>query len=232
MNIHYFQHVSFEGPAYLSQWAISNGHTLIGTAVFENMSLPDPKTVDCLIVLGGPMNIYEEDEHAWLKSEKEFISAFIKSGKPVIGICLGSQLIASVLGAKVFANHDKEIGWFPIESTDEAKTHPLFSGIRFDQPVFHWHGDTFELPKGAQNLFTSAGCANQAFSYGSNVLAFQFHPEVTRQALDAMIENGRDELVPGRFIQTESEMRSHLTLGEVSNSILDTILDRFLHQYV
>src|SRR2546428_2396131 len=121
MNIHYFQHVPFEGLGCIEDWANRKSHVLSSTRFFEKHTLSDLKTIDWLIVMGGPMGVYDESEYLWLKEEKEFIKKAIDANKVVIGICLGSQLIAEVLGAKVYKNKFTEIGWFPVEVFEGTK---------------------------------------------------------------------------------------------------------------
>src|SRR5690606_32591469 len=113
----------------------------------------------------------------WMKEEKKLIEKAILKGKRVIGICLGAQLIADVLGARVFPNKEKEIGWFPIELTEEGQKSPFFAGFNKTETVFHWHGDTFEIPKGAEHIASSKVCENQAFLFDHKVLGLQFHLE-------------------------------------------------------
>src|SRR5262249_35158018 len=152
MRIHYLQHVAFEDLAAIESWAEDAGHTIAATQLFRNQPLPETADFDMLVVLGGPMNIYEEDQHPWLASEKRFIERALGEEKHVLGICLGSQLIADILGARVFRNREKEIGWFPITLTEAAQSHPLFADVPENITVFHWHGDTFDLPAGAIHL--------------------------------------------------------------------------------
>ncbi|MBV9468373.1 MAG: type 1 glutamine amidotransferase, partial [Abitibacteriaceae bacterium] len=143
MRIHSFQHVPFEGLASIEAWATSRGHTLSASKFYNSEPLPQIEEIDWLIVMGGPMNIYEENKYPWLVPEKHFIKQAIDRQKPVLGICLGAQLIADVLGAKVTRNPSVEIGWFPIQLTAAALNSPLFSFLPSQFPVLHWHGDTF-----------------------------------------------------------------------------------------
>ena len=143
MRIHYLQHVPFEDLAYIETWAKDKGHSLSVTKLYLNEKLPGMDDFDWLIVMGGPMNIYEEREYPWLVEEKQFIEEVIKTGKVVLGICLGAQLIADVLGGKVRQNDYQEIGWFPVTKTSEANNSVFFKSLPDDFMAFHWHGDTF-----------------------------------------------------------------------------------------
>jgi GMP synthase-like glutamine amidotransferase len=176
--------------------------------------------------MGGPMNIYEDNKYPWLTQEKRFIEQAIENEKIILGICLGSQLIADVLGAKVFPNPDKEIGWFPIELTSEAQSSQVFNVLPNSFTAFHWHGDTFDLPKGATRMAMSKGCQNQAFIYGERVVGLQFHLESTKASVQAMIENCADEIVEGKYIQKPDEMRSHQNNFRKINEAMHTLLDR------
>ena len=151
----------------------------------------------------------------------------IDSDKTVIGICLGSQLIAEVLGTKVFSNNQKEIGWFDIQQVFENRNHPILKSFIPKFPVFHWHGDTFDLPTGSIRLFESEVCTNQAFIYQENVLGLQFHFEVTAETMKEMLENGKEELVKNETIQSAEEILLQAANIEVNNQRMFSILDYF-----
>lgn len=206
MRIHYLQHVPFEGLASIEQWATNKDYILSATKFYNGDTLPSVDHLDWVMVMGGPMNIYENDKYPWLTWEKHFIEEAIKKNKIVIGICLGSQLIADVLGSKVYKGQEKEIGWYPIQMTTEAQNYPVFASFPASFPVFHWHGDTFDLPPGTVRLAYSEVCANQAFIYGDRVLALQFHLESTQDSVRQIIENCASELVTGKYIQKPEEM--------------------------
>ena len=137
---------------------------------------------DLLIVLGGPIGAYEDDLYPFLTDELALIQHRLARRAPVVGVCLGAQLIARVLGAKVYPGPAKEIGWAALSMTDAGRQGPLapLEGV----PVLHWHGDTFDLPAGAVRLASTAVCANQAFALDAHVLAFQFHPEATEAGFE------------------------------------------------
>ncbi len=203
MNIHYFQHVPFEGLGSIENWARKPDHKMTATRFYEDHKLPFIDICDMLIVMGGPMSVHDEDKYDWLTEEKRFIEKAIIRGKKVIGICLGAQLIAEVLGSKVYKNKEKEIGWMPIELTPEGKKANVFSDFTDNQTVFHWHGDTFDLPNGAVQLARTEACEQQAFLYDNHVLGLQFHLETTEETVMAMIENCKDDLAQtGNYIQS------------------------------
>lgn len=202
IRIHYLQHVPFEDLGCIESWAVEKGHLLSSTKFYENGCLPELAEFDWLIVMGGPMGVYDVDKYSWLLPEKVFIQESMQSGKTVLGICLGAQLIASSMGAKVYRNAEKEIGWFAISPTFESLQNPLPIKRGESIMVFHWHGDTFDLPAGANRLASSEACLNQAFGIGEKVLGLQFHFEVTEKSLERLIANCGDELVPAKYIQS------------------------------
>ncbi|MEH2122766.1 type 1 glutamine amidotransferase [Nostoc sp.] len=227
MRIHYLQHVPFEGLASIEHWLTKKDHILSATKFYNGDSLPSVNSLDWVIVMGGPMNVYEDDKYPWLIWEKHFIEEAIKKNKIVIGICLGSQLIADVLGSKVYKGQEKEIGWYPIQVTTEAQNSAVFASFPAFLTVFHWHGDTFNLPPGAVRLASSEVCANQAFIYGDRVLGLQFHLESTQDSVLQIIDNCASELVRGKYIQKPEEMLARDDDLSNINTAMCKILDYF-----
>ncbi|WP_138503757.1 type 1 glutamine amidotransferase [Nostoc sp. PA-18-2419] len=227
MKIHYLQHVPFEGLASIEQWVRKKNYILSVTKFYNNDILPSVDDLDWLIVMGGPMNIYEDDKYPWLSLEKHFIAEAINKNKTVIGICLGSQLIADVLGSKVYQGQEKEIGWYPIKMTTEAQKSSIFASLPASFTVFHWHGDTFDLPPYAVPLAYSEACTNQAFIYGDRVLGLQFHLESTKDSVRQIIENCGSELVIGKYIQKPEEMLAQNDNFSNINTLMSKILDYF-----
>jgi GMP synthase-like glutamine amidotransferase len=205
MNVHVLQHVPFEGLGSIEAWLAEREAVTSATRFFDSPRLPELAELDLIIALGGPMSVNDEVELAWLKDEKRFVSDAVRAGKAVLGICLGAQLIASALGARVYPGPHKEIGWFDIESTSDSSQ--LFQFPR-TATVFHWHGETFDLPSGASRLARSVGCENQAFQIGSRVIGLQFHLETTPESVESLIFHCRNELVEDRFIQSEEALHS------------------------
>ena len=206
MRIHFLQHVPFEGPAGIGDWAARKGHSVTTTPLFENVDLPDQPDFDWLIVMGGPMGIHDEADYPWLVREKDFLREAIAGGKIVVGVCLGAQLIADALGARVYRNQQKEIGWFPIELTERGQASRLFVFLPHRFEVFHWHGDTFDLPEGAVHLARSEVCEQQAFLYDERVLGLQFHLESTPVSVADIVANCADEIVPTTYVQDAEHM--------------------------
>lgn len=225
LNIHYFQHAPFEGPGIIEDWVKSNNHKLSSTKFYEKASPPELEDIDWLIVMGGPMGVYDEDKLPWLKAEKDFIAQAINQNKIVLGICLGSQLIASAAGARVYPNKQKEIGWFPLQLTDEGKNNSLFKALPDDFTVFHWHGDTFNLPPGAVRLAGTAVTENQAFVLKDRVLGLQFHMEVTEESIAGMLHHCKADIVPSEYVQTVETIRSTCEYISGNNKQMARILD-------
>jgi GMP synthase-like glutamine amidotransferase len=204
MHAHFFQHVPYEGIGNIEPWLIAKGYEITSTRFYKADQLPDYKKVDLLIVMGGPMSVNHEGNFPWLAAEKEFIRNCIGAEKPVLGICLGSQLIANAMGARVYRNPEKEIGWFPVQGIGHSDSSIFRFPYAFE--VFHWHGDTFDLPEGAIQLASSEATKNQAFQLGKSVIGIQFHPETTPALLNEMLSHGRQELVKSGYVQSEQEI--------------------------
>lgn len=226
MNIHYLQHVPFEGLGSIDDWVKRGPHQLGATRLYRGEQLPTVEDIDMLVVMGGPMAIYEKVRYPWLTQEKRFIERAIAAGRSVLGICLGSQLVADVLGARVYSNANKEIGWFPIERIGAASANGLLALFPEQVEVFHWHGDTFDIPAGALHVARSEGCANQAFVYGERVVGLQFHLETTPASAQQLIANCREEIVEGRYIQTSQEMLKDSRRFETINRVMHDLLLR------
>ena len=217
MVIQIFLHVSFEGPAYIEEIADSESWTVHTCHLYEGEQ-PLPATdYDMLIIMGGPMNIYEEDRYPWLAHEKKAIELAIKSDKIIFGFCLGAQLIADVLGAKVYKNAEKEIGWFPVSRIDPGVGNPPLQFLPDIATVFHWHGETFDLPKNAIRLYSSHATENQAFLYGNNVLALQFHLEMLPPSIEDLAHFCKSDIEEGKFIMSVSQMMEDYKIYEASN---------------
>lgn len=216
------QHVPFEGPGSIADWLNARGAEVRTIRLYAGDALPAPAEVDLVIAMGGPMSVNDDWFHEWLKDEKLFLADCIAAGKAVVGICLGAQLIASALGAKVGPNEHSEIGWFDIEAVPAEHT------FRFPDraTVLHWHGETFALPAGAKLLASSEACRNQAFQLGQRVIGLQFHCETTPDSLDELLEACGDELVPERFVQEEGDILEALPQHAPANqALMAAVLD-------
>jgi GMP synthase-like glutamine amidotransferase len=195
-----------------------------------------PKTgdFDWLVIMGGPMNVYEEVAYPWLSEETRFIREALDAGKTVIGLCLGAQLIARALGGVVTRNPVKEIGWLPVSLTGQATEHPLLSFLPPHPVVLQWHGDTFSvLPEGAVLLAESAACAHQAFAWKEKAFAFQFHLESNLETVRALVDNCGHEIAEGRVkgeesVQTAAEILSHPEYIMQDNEWMNEFLNRLV----
>jgi GMP synthase (glutamine-hydrolysing) len=226
MRVHYLQHVPFEGIGSMAPYLADQGHRLCSTQLYSGAAPPLLDALDWLIIMGGPMGVGDEGRYPWLAGEKAFIREAVASGKILLGICLGAQLIADVLGAAVYRNRCREIGWFPIEATAEAESTLLRGLLPPTLDVFHWHGDTFDIPANGVRLASSAACRNQGFIVGERIVGLQFHLETTRESARALVENCRDELDGTAFVQDEAEILSAAFRFQRINTVMSTLLDR------
>ena len=229
MRIHSFQHVPFEDLAYIDRWATANGAATTTTRFHENDPLPALTDFDFLVILGGPMNVYEQDRYPWLAAEKKFIGHAIAAKKSVLGICLGAQLIADVLGGTVTRNAHTEIGWYPVTLTDAGKQTSAFRGFPSEWMAFHWHGDTFSIPPGAVHAAGSAACANQAFVYQERVVGLQCHLEYTPESIETMIREDGTALVAGSYIQSADQLLQSAHATTELNQRMGMLLENLIY---
>ena len=194
MRVLVLQHEAFEGPAAIGGWLAERQADVTTIHLYRGDLLPSLPHCDLLLIMGGAMSVNDEASLPWLVSEKRFIAAAMEKGIAVLGICLGAQLIASAGGARVYPNGQKEIGWWPLVAGDDNADTFTFPA---QLTVFHWHGETFDLPPGARLLASSAACRHQAFQLGRRVIGLQFHLEMTPPAVALLAENCADELAPG-----------------------------------
>lgn len=222
MKIHCLQHVSFEGPAAIAEWANKHNHTLTYTRFYNNELPPISLNFDLLVIMGGPMSFDDDEKYSWMCREKEFIKKAILAGKAAIGICLGAQFLAQALGAEAKHGTTQEVGWFPVNFKNlPSSLKELPSKI----PVFHWHEDTFEIPQGAVHIASTTEFPNQGFIWKNKVAALQFHLEVTPESVAAMIENVGHEITPGTYCQTPTDILAEQTYFEKNIAFLSQILD-------
>jgi GMP synthase-like glutamine amidotransferase len=231
MRIHYLQHVPFEDMAMIESWAQEKGHDISKTLLFEDEALPELEKFDWLVIMGGPMNIYEDDKYPWLAAEKIFIRGAIEDGKVVLGICLGAQLIADVLGGKVKRNDRREIGWHPVSLTPEGSRSEFFGVLPEKFVALQWHGDTFEIPPGAAWTAKSEVCENQAFQCGK-AIGLQFHLESSMESIGDLIKNCSDELSGGGdYVQSEEEILTGVDVIPDMNRLMARFLDEVERRY-
>ena len=233
MNICILQHVPFEGAGTILPFFSDSNHHVRMVHLYDDDCLPSSNWPDLLIVMGGPMGAGDEDQFHWLEEEKRFIKAVIDADAWVLGVCLGAQLIADVLGASVTKNRSPEIGWFPVKLNSALQAKWLVDIFGSEIDAFHWHGDTFSIPEGAQSLGSSEACDNQGFLWGDRVLGLQFHLEFTAKSTALLTENCAQDLVDSEWVQTPEEMLSserrfvgaNMLMGDILHHINTEILD-------
>lgn len=211
------QHVSYEGPGLISSEAQNRGAHLQTFRMDKGM-FPSMETIDGLIVMGGPMGVYEEEKYPFLNQECRLIETLVRRDVPVLGVCLGAQLLARALGANVFRGQEPEVGFAPVELTTEGKRDPIFQGVSSSIPAFHWHGDTFDLPLGAALLASNANYSNQAFRFGRCVYGLQFHLEP-----DLPVWAEWRQRLPANLFDNFDQKR--ITLLEVGRKVIANFFD-------
>lgn len=214
MNVLIIKHIDIEGPGLIEEILKEYGISYQMINLEKDILSKNPDDFSHIIILGGPMNVYEEDRYPFLKEEDLLIKESILKQKHLLGICLGAQLIAKALGAKVFKSPLKEIGWYDVELTETGLKDSLFSKLPKRFSVFQWHEDTFEIPRNAKLIATSSSVPNQAFRYGKNVYGLQFHLEVTEEMIKQWIDAyGKESFSPESSIIPKNKILSETTIN-------------------
>jgi GMP synthase (glutamine-hydrolysing) len=222
MSVLILKNVANEGPGTMEDFFHGSNIDFRIVEIFRE-DIPPIEHADTLIIMGGPMSVNETDVYPFLKKEEELLKEFIRKGKKVFGICLGAQMMAKALGAKVYAGSEKEIGWYDIELQGDGVRDPLIKSLALHPrardfwkkfKVFHWHGETFDLPEGAERIARSVLYPNQAFRYGRNAYAFQFHIEVRKETIYEWLKN---EPVDQEKVRRETEFFYDDYLGRAVN---------------
>ena len=224
----FLQHVPFEGPAKLGSLLEARGYTIDVVPVFERPDVPDLRAADLVVATGGPMSVNDEDELPWLAPEKRALREAIEARVPTLGICLGSQLIASALGAAVRSNDEREVGWFGVHA---VRAEPLAEAVASPERVLHWHGERWDVPVGARLLASSEGCDHQAFAIDDHVLGLQYHLEMDRGAAAALVENCPDDLAPGPWVQPAEDILDAVEDFAAAHTALERTIDCWMEAW-
>lgn len=222
MRMHYLQHAEFEPPAAILDWAHDREYAVTASHLYRGDPLPSVDSFDLLVIMGGPMSVTEENIYPWLIGEKELVRQAVRAGKAVLGVCLGAQMIAAALGARVYRAAEKEIGWFPVRRV-------AATGVGAELPEefvpLHWHGETFDLPPGAVRLAETAAVPNQAFQVGVRVLGLQFHLEATAESVAALVKNCAGEINIGKYQQPAEQIAAGAKRSLENLPVLWSVLD-------
>lgn len=212
------QHADDEGLGSMHHWFTEHGFDINTVRIDRGEALPPHNSFDWLVVMGGPMGVYEEAQYPWLREEKAWLKQAIESEKKTLGVCLGAQLIASALDASVYPNDTFEVGWYPIIRTD-----PSASWLPQQTTLLSWHGDCFDLPRGAKAFATSELTPCQGFRYGNRTWALQFHVEADASTVHAFLEAGGGELPQGEGVQSIEQLENPLHLTNSANIAADLL---------
>jgi len=223
------QHVAFEHAGVIADVARARGHEIrIYQAGVDDLTPVQTDPADLLVVLGGPIGVYETEAYPWLNAEIAVIRQRLHAGRPMIGACLGAQLIAAAAGARVYPG-TREIGWAPVTPTNAGLRSPLAVLAEADWQVLHWHGDTFDLPAGAELLASTAATPHQAYAIGNHVLALQFHPEVKAGDIEAWLIGHTVELA-GAGIDPRTIRRRTDEIGAIVSSAGERMFARWMEE--
>jgi len=223
LSVLVFQHDPYDGPGYLGEALLRRGARLAIVRLDDGERVPDTALYDMLLVMGGVMNVYQEDKYPWLVEETRAIRRAVEAGRAVLGVCLGGQLLAKALGAQVHLGAATEIGLTPITLTEAGEADPLFEGLSHVEAV-EWHDDTFDIPTGAVALAHSEGCAHQAFRFGQWAYGLQFHPEVSPMMLAEWIKEA-DEPIDRLSFQHAVETKAGALQAQA-----DRLVDNFIRR--
>lgn len=238
LKVHYFQHIAGEGFGSCHDFLKQQNAQISATEFFalpidqtlDLEALPRVEDVDLLIIMGGTMSVNDEANFPWLKIEKRWLRRYLALGKPAIGLCLGGQLIANALGGAVSRNPQQELGWTTVRKVTNVPLECFELPENFK--VMQWHSETFEIPRGAVLLAENDVCRNQMYQIGSNVLGFQFHPEITPEVLDLFLENDEEVAIfTGNHVQPVNELRKSAKSKFIQgNQILNQAIEYVLRK--
>jgi GMP synthase-like glutamine amidotransferase len=220
MRVHVLQHVEFEGLGSIAAWLAQHHARVSYTHFFAGDVLPASLDFDLLIVLGGPMSVHDSAQFPWLRAEQQFLRLAMQQQIAILGICLGAQLLAAALGARVENNAAVEIGWLPVE---------CHAAVPFNfpasVPVLHWHGETFTLPDTAHAFASSARCRNQAFQIGTHIIGLQFHLEANAATVAQLLQHCAADLARLSYPMSAAQLQQDtLQYAAAANACMVEIL--------
>ena len=225
MRVHCLQHVPFEGPGAIAEWCARRGHTLLRLHPYRGDALPAARDVEALVVMGGPMSANDVASLGWLAAETLLVEQVVRAERPMLGVCLGAQILARALGARIYPAREREIGWWPLRVRPEArKGTPLAEWPDALVPL-HWHGETFDLPAGAAHLAETGAVPHQAFQW-CRALGLQFHVEATPESVDEIVGACAGEIGAGAFEQPAQLIRAGAERCAALREPLFAALDR------
>ncbi len=223
------KHIDIEGPGTFGDFLKAKGEPFKIVELGAGEPLPSElRGIKAVVVLGGPMNVDEENVYPFLKAENEFIRKVLKEEIPFLGICLGSQLLAKAAGATVGKSPVKEIGWYNVALTDEGKNDPFFKGFSETEDIYHWHGDMFQIPENGTLLATAPGCPHQALRVGKNAYGIQFHVEVTDVSIKEWCDEYSASDLPGRKEHCAVMLEGYKTKKDAFNRQANRLYENFL----
>ena len=233
MRIHLLEHDPLDlEDTNITRWAHKKGYATAHTYLCNNEKLPAIEDFDWLMVMGGSPHAWEEDVHPWLTGEKELIARALDRDKIILGVCFGAQLLAEVLGGRVFANRHKEIGWYEVTLTAEGRKSFLFRDIPERFVSFHWHSDHFSLPPGCTRLAYSEPTAQQAFVLeGKPIAAFQFHPEYTREMVIQSARECGDQWEKGPYVAGPEAVLAQTAQRADTDWLMSRLLDNMEREF-
>lgn len=233
MRLHLLHHdpVDFS-RTNISIWAENKGYPIAHTYLCNNETIPAIEDFDWLIVMGGSPHAWEEDVYPWLPGEKRFIAEVLDNDKIILGICFGAQLLAETLGAEIFVNPHKEIGWYEVTLTPEGQQSYLFQNVPAHFTAFHWHADHFALPPGCTRLAYSEATENQAYiSQERRIAGIQFHPEYPLESVMYFVREFGDELQKGPYVAGKEKMLAQTDQVPEPYALMAAILDSMDRQF-
>lgn len=233
MRLHVIGHVPFEGPGAIEQWATERGFDITRSQALTEV-FPPLSEVDFLVIMGGPMDADDAEASPWLVAEKRYVGEAMAAGRLVLGVCLGSQIVAEVGGGRVKRNPQLEIGYFPVQHTEVTANDPVFSAFPDGLVVGHWHGDTFDVPAGARPALSSDACVNQAFSImGGRVVGLQCHLEWSPDDVAELVHHcGAELIAPRPHVQSAEMLLAEAEANAAAcHEALFGLLDRMVGRY-